>query len=143
MRSPSIATLLASASRTASQTVDPRSLLFPQVNLGVTSPLIPLPASSVIVYLDITTVVAIETLTLKLQEMNPITQVWSDIAGAASLPQGAIGLVKLIGGSGIASVAAAVTGVTFNSVLPPIWRVVVVHSAAGAWTYSLGIAVDL
>lgn len=143
MRSPSIATLLPSAVRTATQTVDPRTLLVPLINTFGSSPLLPMPASSVIVYLDVSSAPAIETLTLKLQEMNPISLVWTDIPGAANLPQVAVGLIKVIMGVGVSGVAAAVSGVTFNSVLPPFWRVVVAHSAGGNWTYSLAVAVDL
>tara|TARA_R110000868_G_scaffold23644_2_gene94825 strand:+ start:115 stop:549 length:435 start_codon:yes stop_codon:yes gene_type:complete len=144
MKAPNIVTLLASAVRTATQNVDVHAALTPQYTaLTVLDTSVPVPATNVMVYLNVTSAPTIETLILKMQEQNPVSLAWSDVAGAASLAQVATGLIKLVVSPTVINVAAAVTGVTLNTLVPPIWRIVVAHSASGNWTYSLSAAIEV
>jgi hypothetical protein len=141
MRAPNIAILLPSAVRTATQNVSLNATLSPQyTNLTILNQTVPTPATAVIAYLNVTAAPGVETLVLRMQERDPVSLTWSDVT--ASSPQVATGLIKLVVGPSVAAVAATVTGVTANTVVPPIWRLVVTHSAASNWTYSLAVAVD-
>ena len=143
MHAPSVITLLASAVRTATTTADPGTAINPQTNLGgsVTPPP-PLSVVALIAYLNITAVPGIDTVLLKLQELEPVSQTWVDVVGAATLAQVGAGLVRLVVSESAIAVAAAITGVTANIPLPPNFRFQVVHSGAGNVTYSLALAYE-
>ena len=68
---------------------------------------------------------------------DPASLVWSQVT--ATLVTTATGLVKMKVKPSITAVAASITGVVVQDQLPAIWRIRVVHSAAGSWTYSLGV----
>jgi len=128
-------TALASAARTATQNISGASLLDPaglgKADYGI----------ALVAYLNVTVAPGVETLILKLQEQNPITGTWSDVAGVATSATTATGSVKLKLAAGVVAVAPSVTAVQVPDTLPPIWRLVVVHSAASSWTYSLAVGV--
>lgn len=130
-----IYTALPSAARTTTQNIlgstllDPASVGSAEIGAGICA------------YLNVTAVPTVETLILKIQEQNPISGAWSDVAGMATSAQAASGQIKLKVFPGIVAVAPGVTIVQVPDILPPIWRIVVVHSAAGSFTYSLAVAV--
>lgn len=99
----------------------------------------PLDFDIVIAYLNVTVAPGVDTVLLKMQEQEPITGTWFDVPGAATLAQVATGLVRLCVAPGVAPVAASVSGVTFNGILPAVWRLVIVHSAGTNFTYSLSV----
>lgn len=143
MRAPSILTLLPSAVRTSITTADPTAAINPQLNLGAAvTPPPPVSCTTVIAYLNVTAVPGVDTILLKLQELEPVSQVWVDVAGAATLAQVATGLVRLSVGTNITNVAASASLVCLNASLPPNFRFQVVHSAASNFTYSLAIALE-
>lgn len=143
MRYPVVTTLLASAVRAATTNVDPQDVLFPNTTGGFEpSPPPPVNACSLIAYLNVTAVPGVDTVLLKMQELEPVTQTWVDTPGVATLAQVATGLIKMVVDAHVAAVAASASGVTANTVIPPNWRLVVVHSGAGNFTYSLAVAVE-
>lgn len=103
----------------------------------------PLPYDVLQAYLNLTVVPGADTVLLKLQEFEIVSQSWFDVAGAATLAQVATGLIKMIIGPGITPIAAAVNIVAVNMFLPPIWRLVVVHSAGTNFTYSLSAGLEV
>jgi hypothetical protein len=140
-----ILTLAPSAVRTATLTTpDIGTLLNPQLSVGVAnSPQPPVSCSVFIAYLNITAVPGVDTVLLKLQELEPVSQTWLDVAGAATLAQVATGLVKLEVGLSLATVAATAALARLQSSVPPNFRFVVVPSAASNFTYSLAVAVTI
>lgn len=95
-------------------------------------------ASGIIAYLMVTQAAgAGETLRLILQEQDPISGNWSDVAG--TLAQTNSGMIKLKIKQAISNVAASATQVQYQDTLPAIWRLRVAHSGAGTWAYSLGV----
>lgn len=144
MKYPVISTLLPSAVRAVTTNADPQEILQPNITGGSEpTPPPPVNASALIAYLNVTAVPGVDTVLIKMQELEPVTQTWVDVAGAASSAQAATGLITLRMAEHIAAVAAAVTGVSVNGIIPPNWRLVVVHSGAGNFTYSLAVAVEV
>jgi hypothetical protein len=144
MIAPILIALAASAVRTATlNSADVASLLNPQSAVGVAiAPQPPASCQEVIAYLNVTAVPGVDTVLLKMQELEPTSQTWVDVAGAATLAQVATGLIRLEMGLDITNVAASVTVVRLNANLPPNFRFVVVHSGAGNFTYSLTVAIS-
>ena len=143
MKYPVIVTALASAVRAATTIANVQNILFPQVNLGeVMSPAPPLPACAILAYLNVTAVPGVDTVLLQLQELEPVTQTWVDVAGAATLAQVAAGLIVFRMAEHVNAVAASASGVTVNGIIPANWRFRVVHSGAGNFTYSLAVVVE-
>jgi hypothetical protein len=132
-----IYTALASAARTASQTIVGRTLIDPAYGTGYSGNGINPEASGIIAYLNVTVAPGVETLQLVLEEQDPVSGVWSTLAATTATT--ATGMVRLKMKQAIAAIAASTTQVQIQDTLPAIWRVRVVHSAAGSWTYSLGI----
>ena len=132
-----IYTALASAARTTSQTIVGRTLIDPAYGTGLSGNGINPEASGIIAYLNVTVVPGVETLQLVLEEQDPVSGVWSTVA--ATLVTTVTGMVRLKVKQAIAAIAASTTQVQVQDTLPAIWRVRVVHSAAGSWTYSIGI----
>lgn len=93
-------------------------------------------ATGITAYLNVSAVPGVDTVLLRLQEKDPVSNTWVTVT--ETLAQVATGLIVLKCMPGVAAVAAAVTGVTANAVLPHRWRLVVVHSAGSNFTYSLG-----
>lgn len=138
-----VTTLLASGVRNATQTVDPQDILRPNTTGGVEpSPPPPVNAINLIAYLNVTAVPGVDTILLKVQELEPVSQAWVDIPGWATLAQVATGLIRLEIGMTSTPVAASASGLILRNVLPPNWRFQIVHSGAGNFTYSLAVAVD-
>lgn len=129
---------LPSAVRTATTTFDPSTLAGFTRGPGI-APIQPLDFDMFIAYLNITVVPGADTVLLKLQEQEPITGTWFDVPGGATLAQVATGLVTMRVGPGITNVAASVTALVLNTILPAFWRLQVVHSAASNFTYSLSV----
>ena len=96
-------------------------------------------ASGLIAYLNVTVAPGIETLQLVLEEQDPASLTWNTVA--ATLVTTATGMVRLKIKSSITAVAASTTVVTVQDTLPAEWRLRIVHSAAGNWTYSLGVTI--
>lgn len=92
-------------------------------------------ANGITAYLNITVVPGVDTVLLRLEEKDPLTGVWTPVT--ATLAQVATGMVILKCMPGVAAVAAAASGVVTPAVLPHRWRLVVVHSGAGSFTYSV------
>jgi hypothetical protein len=130
-----IYTALPSAARTVTQNILGSALLDP-AGIGNAND-----GAGLIAYLNVTAVPTVETLILKVQEQNPISGAWSDVAGLATSAQAASGQIKLKVFPGIVAVAPSVTAVQVSDLLPPLWRLVVVHSASGSFTYSLAVVV--
>ena len=129
-------TALASAVRTTTQVINGKDLVDPkngtQFSSGINQEV-----SGIIAYLNITSAPAIETLQLAVEEQDPASGIWSTVV--ATLVTSATGLVKLKLKQAIAAVAASTSVVQSQDTLPAMWRVRVIHSAGGNWTYSLGI----
>ena len=132
-------TALPSAVRTATQTLAGKDIIDPNnSNARFASGINP-EVSGIAVYLNVTAAPGVETLQLKLQEQDPASGVWSDVTGAATSATTATGMVRLKLKQAITTIAASATQVQVQDTLPAIWRVLVVHSAGGNWTYSLGV----
>ena len=110
-------TLLASTARTAT-TVSPD-----QINYN---------GKSIIVVFDITAVPTIETVTLTIQGKDALSgKYFTILAGAAQV---AVTTVTMRVGLGLTAAA----NLDANGIIPRTFRVNVVHSAAGSFTYSVG-----
>lgn len=82
-----------------------------------------------------------ETLSLKIQAKDPVSNNYFDIADAGVLFTAATGTKALAVYPG-AIAADHVSGTVGKSVaLPRVWRAVVTHSSTGSWTYSVGSSV--
>lgn len=112
-------TWLASAARTTTQT------LADQTNTQ---------ARGIIVYCNVTVAPGVETLTLSVQEKDPLSAVYQVMA--ANTATTATGIITLRVYPDIAVVAASATGQTAQNILPGSWRLVMTHSAGSSWTYS-------
>ena len=132
-----IYTPLASAVRTVTQVVNGRNLIDPNYNTGYSGNGINPEVAGLIAYLNVTVAPGVETLTLVLEEQDPASLVWSTVASTTATV--ATGMIRMKVKPSITAVAATITGVTVQDQLPAIWRVRVVHSASGNWTYSLGV----
>jgi hypothetical protein len=108
-------TILALAARTATTT---------------TSDIVKTTERAVTFLLNVTVVPGVETLTAKIQGKDNLGNYYDIVVGTASA---ATGIVLLKAGLGIASVA----NVAIGDMLPDLYRVVITHSAAGSFTYSL------
>lgn len=129
---------LASAVRNASQTINGQDLVDP-TNSGGNRSGINTDASGLVAYLNVTVAPGVETLQLVLEEQDPASGVWSQVA--ASTASAVTGMVRLKCKPSITAVAPSTSGVTVQDILPGTWRLRVVHSAAGNWTYSVGVVV--
>lgn len=132
-----IYTALASAARTSTQTVLGRTLIDPAYGTGYSGNGINPEASGIIAYMNVTAAPGGDTVQLALEEQDPVSLVWSTVA--ATTATAVTGMVRLKVKQAIAAIAASTTQVQVQDTLPAIWRVRVVHSAAGSFTYSLGI----
>lgn len=124
--------VLPSAVRTATSQYTKDQILAPSGNAAEFQTL-----TGLIAYLNVTAAPGVDTVLLKLQEQIPASGAWVDLA--VTLVQVATGLVKLKIFPGITIVAAAATGITVSDVLPALWRLQIVHSAASNFTYSLDV----
>jgi len=132
-----IYTALASAVRTVSQTIVGKDLIDPKNADPRFSTTINAEASGLIAYCNVTAAPGVETLQLVLEEQDPASGTWSQVTATTATT--VAGMIKLKVKPSIAAVAASVSGVTIQDILPATWRLRVVHSGAGNWTYSLGI----
>lgn len=129
-------TLLASAVRSATQAIVGQDIIDPAVNgnrSGINAEI-----SGAVFYLNVTAVPGVDTVQLVLEEQDPTSGVWSQVA--ATTATAVTGMVRMKIKPAIAGVAASTTGVQVQDIMPAIWRVRVVHSGAGNFTYSLGFA---
>lgn len=127
-----IYTVLPSAVRTATSQYTKDQILAPGGNAAEFQTL-----TGLIAYLNVTAVPGVDTVQLKLQEQIPTSGAWIDVA--VTLVQAATGLIKLKIFPSITTVAAGVTGITVSDILPALWRLQIVHSAASNFTYSLDV----
>jgi len=132
-------TALASAIRSATQTVLGSSLIDPKsaqadsrLQVGINTEV-----SGLIAYLNITAVPGVDTVQLVLEEQDPASGVWTQIT--ATVATAVTGMVIMKVKQAITAVAASTTGVRVQDTLPAIWRLRVVHSAGTNFTYSLGV----
>ena len=132
-----IYTPLASAVRTATQTLNGRQIIDPSYNSGYSGNGINPECAGLIAYLNVTAAPGVETLQLALEEQDPASLVWSTVTATTATT--ATGMVRMKVKPSITAAAATTTGVTIQDQLPAIWRLRVVHSASGNWTYSLGL----
>lgn len=130
-------TVLPSAVRTATQTLVGQTIMQPVINNGYSGGGVGAEASGIIAYLNVTVAPGVETLQLALDEQDPASGVWSNIG--ITLANSATGMIKLKVKDAIAAVAATTTVIQIQDKLPRSWRLRVVHSASGNWTYSLGV----
>lgn len=117
--------LLASAARTATTT---------------TSTLINHNGSAITLWLNVTIVPGVDTIQVNVQGYDPASSAWYTIAADAAIStaqarQIVLGLGAVSGGSAAESV--------FGIPLPRQYRVTVVHSGPGSFTYSLGVSLNL
>lgn len=91
-------------------------------------------ARAITVYCNVSVAPGVETLTVSVQERDPLSGVYTTIA--ANTATTATGLITIKLGPTITAVAAGLTGQIVNVQLPYIWRLVVTPSASGSWTYS-------
>lgn len=129
---------LVSAVRNATQTIVGASLMDAPVNntLNPSSGINP-EASGLVAYLNVTAVPGVDTVQLVLEEQDPASTVWSQLL--ATTATAVTGMVRLKLKPAIAAVAPSTTLVQGQDILSGIWRVRVVHSGAGNFTYSLGV----
>lgn len=118
------ATLLISAVRAATNTTDDQT--------NTTS------AKGLILFLDVTAVTALQTLTVNLQAKDPTSGKYLTIAttgaiGTTATPTGTFALVLY---PALGSVSSPLFGQPIA--LPYTWRAQIVHSGGGSFTYSLG-----
>jgi hypothetical protein len=131
-------TALASGVRNSTQVINGKNLIDPNSGNPVFSTAINPEASGIIAYLNVTAVPGTDTLQLVLEEQDPASGVWTQVA--ATTANNATGMIRLKLKQAIAAIAATTTQVQVQDTLPPIWRLRVVHSGVGNFTYSLGIA---
>ena len=132
-----IYTSLPSAVRSATQTLLGRQIIDPKYGTGFDGNGINPEASGLVTYLNITAAPGTDTVQLVLEEQDPASGVWSQVT--ATTPTTATGMVRMKIKPSITAVAASATGVVVQDILPAIWRLRVVHSAATNFTYSLGV----
>lgn len=133
-----IYTALTSAVRAATQTLTRDALLIPQTSNALNPNTANLPeASGLVAYLNVTAAPGVETLQLVLEEQDPVSLVWNTVCATTATT--VTGMVRLKIKPSVTAVAASITGVVVQDVLPALWRLRVVHSAASNWTYSLGL----
>lgn len=141
MKNPSFVLPTIVSPATATQSAPMRSL-YPNMTSGVEpTQFQPISAQHFCAYLNVTVVPGIDTVLLQLEEYNPATGVWTDVPGGATLAQIATGLIRLLCGVDVTEVAASTTLRVLNQPVPAIWRIKIVHSGAGSFTYTLSIAV--
>lgn len=110
---------LPSAARTATQTLADQT--------GID-------ARGITVYCNVTVAPGVQTLTISVQEKDPLSGVYATVA--ANTATTATGLITVRVSQNITAIAASATGHTVNAQLPYTWRIVSTHSGAGSWTYS-------
>lgn len=128
---------LASAARTATQIIVGRDLIDPKNADPRFSTAINPEVSGIVAYLYVTAVPGVETVRIALDEQDPASLVWSTIT--QTLDTAVTGMVRLKVKQAIGAIAASVNQVQIQDTLPAIWRLRVAHSAAGSFTYSLGV----
>lgn len=128
---------IASAVKASTQIVIGKDLISPNNASPIFSPGIVAEASGLIAYLNVTAVPGVDTVQLVLDEQDPASGVWSQIA--ATTATAVTGMVKMKVKQAIAAAAATTTLVQVQDTLPAAWRIRVVHSAGTNFTYSLGI----
>lgn len=121
-----VTTVLASAARTATTNSDEQTKLN---------------GRGLMLILDVTAEAASETLSLKIQVLDPVGETdWVDLVDfgtvydASSALPGAFVFVAYPGVSDADYVSAVIAK---NVVIPLTWRAVITHSSTGSWTYSL------
>lgn len=85
---------------------------------------------AITIVLNVTVVPGVETLTAKVQGKDNLGNYYDIVVGTASA---ATGIVLLKVGLGVASAA----NVAIGDMVPDIYRVVITHSAAGSFTYTV------
>ena len=131
-------TALPAANYSSTQVINGKDLIDPKNNTPMFSTGINPEVSGIIAYLNVTAVPGVQSVQLVLEEQDPASGVWSLVA--ATLATVVTGMVRLKLKQAIAAIAASITQVQVQDTLPPVWRLRVVHSGAGSFTYSLGIA---
>jgi hypothetical protein len=84
-----------------------------------------------------------ETLSLKVQAIDPVSGGYVDLADAGVVLTAANGTAVLLVYPGVVDSDLGSSIFGKSGVLPRSWRAVVTHSAGGNWTYSLAAAVIL
>ena len=130
-------TALPSAVRNATQVIIGRDLIDPENGDPRFSTGINPEASGIIVYVNVTAVPGAETVTLALDEQDPVSGTWAQIV--ATNTNNGTGLMRLKMKPAIQTISAGALQVQVQDTLPAIWRVRVIHSSTGNWTYSMGI----
>lgn len=133
-----IYTALPAAVYNATQVINGRTLIDPNTANPIFSSAINPEASGIIAYLNVTAVPGVQTVQLVLEEQDPASGNWAVVT--STLATTITGLVRLKVKQAISPITASITQVQIQDTLPPIWRIRVVHSSVGNFTYSLGIA---
>ena len=129
-----IYTLLSSGVKAATQAFTKQQIMDPSGISGVNQE-----ASGVIAYLNVTAVPGGDTVQLVLEEYDHVSGTYATIA--ATTATAVTGLVRLKLRQAIAAIAPSTTQVQVQDTLPANWRLRVVHSGAGNFTYSLGCVI--
>lgn len=124
------------AAYTATQSMSNDQMLDPTDGAGNTSGALTT-YKGLLAYLCITAIPGGDTVNLQLQEQDPISGNY--ITKAATTAKATTGDVKLLVYPGVTEVAATQLTVEVGSVMPPKWRLRVVHSGAGSFTYSVTV----
>lgn len=131
-------TALPSAVRNSTQVINGRTLIDPKANDPIFSSTINPEVSGIIAYLNVTAVPGTDTLQMILEEQDPASGVWALVTSTNANAN--TGMIRLKVKQAIAAIVATQTQVQVQDTLPPVWRLRVVHSGVGNFTYSLGIA---
>jgi len=133
LRLQGVYTLRPLAAYTATQVITSQDALFS----GVT---IPADITAMSLFLNVTVAPGVETLNLQVTEQDPLT-VLTSIPAANNLINTtatvATGLVTAHIQPGATNVNATITTQVLARQVPPWFRIRVLHSASGSWTYSL------
>lgn len=132
-----IYSVLPSAVRNSTQTVHGKDIIDPRNSNAFFSTAINPEASGLIVYLNVTSAPGAETLILALDEQDPVSGVWAQVT--ATNANNGTGLMRLKMKPAIQTINASALQVQVQDTLPALWRIRVIHSSSGNWTYSMGV----
>lgn len=128
---------LASGARTATQTIVGKDIIDPKNADARFSTTINPEVSGLAAYLNITSAPGGDTVQLVLEEQDPASLVWSQVLATTATSNA--GMVRMKIKQAIQSISATQSQVQIQDTLPAIWRLRVVHSGAGSFTYSVGL----
>lgn len=88
-------------------------------------------ARGIMVFVNVSAVVATPALTVKVQGQDPLSGTWYDILASAAIATTGFTVLRVFQG------ATAASNLTVNDVLPSLWRVIATHGDSDSITYSV------